>query len=204
MRITSHRLAASAALAAALALCSVAPAGALEPVADEKERLKACEKSFCEMVISKSGSGDLACGISKTWTKSKIKEGVEKKKIDWSLGDARCGIDLSLKRDTVVEALTKPTHTVQFTPQTIKCEVEREKEVTPIKITLAPKIDFKEGKAVKAWLGISDIDAPAVIKSAIWTAAKLEDTVGLFHGDMIEEINEFMHKKCPKWYGEKK
>lgn len=204
MRFTPRCLAASAALAASISLATMAPATALEPVPDEKDRLKACEKSFCEMVLSKAQGSDLACGISKTWTKSKIKEGVEKKKIDWSLGDARCGIDLSLKREAVLSALTKPTHTVQFTPQTVKCEVEREKEITPIKITLAPKIDFKDGKAVKAWLGISDIDAPAVIKGAIWTAAKLEDTVGLFHGDMIEEINEFMHKKCPKWYGEKK
>ena len=33
---------------------------------------------------------------------------------------------------------------------------------------------------------------------AIWTAAKLEDTFGIVHNDLIREINEFVHKRCPK------
>lgn len=50
---------------------------------------------------------------------------------------------------------------------------------------------------------ISDIVAPAVVKGAIWTAAKVEDSFGLFQGEMIEEINEFVRQKCAQRYPQK-
>ncbi len=100
----------------------------------------------------------------------------------------------------MLDALQKPDGTLEIPKHTIKCEVERESEVTPINVSLAPKIQFKGGKAQKAWPNISDIEAPAVVKGAIWTVAKVEDTFGLFHGEMIEEINEFVQQKCPQRY----
>ena len=176
-----------------------APAFALEEIANEKEMLKDCEKRLCGMVTKKEATGaDLTCALTKTWAKDKIKEGIEKKKISWSLGDARCAVDLAVPRATIVDAVSKPAHTLEFAKHTIKCQVEREKEVTPINVTLQPKIEFKGGKAVKAYLGLKEIDAPAVVKGAIWTVATLEDTVGVFHGDIIAEVNEFISSKCPK------
>ena len=82
--------------------------------------------------------------------------------------------------------------------QTVRCEVERDKEVVPIMVSLSPKIQFKDGRAVKAWLGIENIEAPAVLKGAIWTVAQLEDTFGVFHGDLIKEINKFVHERCAR------
>jgi hypothetical protein len=67
-----------------------------------------------------------------------------------------------------------------------------------VKVTLAPKISFKDGKAQRGWINVRKIEAPAVIRGAIWTAAQIEDKFGLFHGDMIAEINEFIGMKCPK------
>ena len=180
------------------------PASALDEKSDEKERLKACEQRVCEIILKKETSGDdLKCAIGKTWSKAKIKDGIEKKKISWGFGDARCGIDIAILRGAMVDVLSKPEGTLEIPKHTVKCEVERESEVTPINISLAPKITFKDGKAQKAWLNISDIEAPAVVKGAIWTAAKVEDTVGLFHSEMIEEINEFVHQKCAQRYPQK-
>ena len=67
-----------------------------------------------------------------------------------------------------------------------------------INVSLAPKIQLKDGKAAKAWLGITNIDAPTAIKGAIWTVAQMEDTFGVFHSDLIKDINKFVHEKCPK------
>lgn len=172
-------------------------AAAFEEGANEYEKLKACEKQLCTILVKKETAGQVfACGLSKTWTKDKIKEGVEKKKLTWSLGDARCSLDLAMPRANLVDAVSKPSYTLAFPEHTVKCEVEREKEVTPINIKLAPKIEFKDGKAVKAFLGLKDIEAPAVVKGAVWTVATVEDNVGLFHGDIIKEVNTFIGPKC--------
>lgn len=192
---------AAGSLLAGLMVLAPMPAGALDEKANEKELLKACEQSMCEIIVKKdAGGGDLKCQLGKTWAKSKIKDGIEKKKISWTFGDARCAIDLAVSRAAMLEALKNPNGSLEIPKHTIKCEVERENEVTPINVSLAPKITFKDGKAQKAWLNVSDIEAPAVVKGAIWTAAKVEDTFGLFHGEMIEEINEFVLQKCPQKY----
>ena len=175
---------------------------ALTPVADEKEKLKACERDLCTLVLKKGpAAGDLSCKLSKTWEKSKIVNGVKEKKISWTFGDARCGVDLKVSHADIVAALTKPSHDFKFAPHTVSCQIERSDGVTEVKITMAPRISFKGGKASKAWLNVSKIDAPTMIKGAIWTVTKLEDNFGLFHNQMVSEINEFLHEKCAKRYG---
>lgn len=180
-------------------LATTGGAIALEDSEEQRAALKACEKKICTMIVGKAPAGeDLSCALSKSWASKQIKDGIEKQKLSWSLGDARCSVSIAAKRADVVGAVSKPDHTFQFDPHTVKCEVEREKEVTPINITLAPKLQFKGGKAEKAWLNVTTIEAPAVVKGAIWTAAQLEQNFGLFHGLMIAEINEFIGQKCPK------
>lgn len=184
--------------AAVAALCALsAPASALDEKPAEKEAIRACEKQLCEIVLKKEEKGDnWACSLSKTWHKNKIKESSEKRKLSWTFGDARCTISFGLPRETILAAVSKPDQTIEFKAETAKCEIERENEVTTIDVTLAPKIQFKAGKAEKAWLNVTKIEAPAVVKGAIWTAATLEDTFGVFHKDILNEINELMGERC--------
>src|SRR5262249_60029791 len=98
----------------------------------------------------------------------------------------------------MIDALTKPEYELKLAKHAVKCDVEREAEVLQVNVDLAPRIQFKDGKAVKAWLGVGEIQAPAVIKGAIWTAAKIEDNFAVVHGDLIKEINEFIYERCPK------
>ncbi|MEO1281581.1 MAG: hypothetical protein AAFR75_07120 [Pseudomonadota bacterium] len=186
---------------AAIFAATTLSAHALEPIPDEAEKLKACEKNLCTMIITKDAAGDdLSCAISKTWAKEKISKGAESKSIDWGFGDARCTLDISVPRKSVVSSLTEASFDLEVPEQTVKCEIERGEEVTPINVSLAPKLTFKDGKAHKAWLNIGTIEAPAVVKGAIWTAAKLEDNFGLFHSDIIDEVNDFVHNECAKRY----
>ncbi len=192
----------AAASGAAMLLLTTVPALALEVPADEKDKLKACEKDICAIILKKEATGaDLACALSKTWAKDTIKEGIEAKSIDWSLGDARCSVDLSVKREILLKALTEPTYELVIPEHKISCAVEREGEVTDIELSLAPKLSFEAGKAMSASLGIGNIEAPSVLKGAIWTVAKLEETFGLFQGQLVSEINEFVLEKCQKRYG---
>ena len=192
---------ASAALALGLALSGVmaGSASALDEVKGEKEKLEACERNLCTILVKREASGgDLQCALQKTWAGSKIKEGVEQKKLTWGFGDVRCSIDVVAKRQDMLDALTKPDYEFKLGTHTVRCDVERDKEVMKVSVALSPRFQFKEGKAVKAWLGIGTIEAPAVVKGAIWTAAQLEDTFGIVHGDLLREVNRFVHERCPK------
>lgn len=190
----------AARLAAALVLpfAFAVGASALEEAKDEKAQLEACEKDLCTLLVKREAAGsNLQCNIQKTWASKKIKAGVEEKKLSWSLGDLRCGVKFDASRQDVVDALTKPTYELKLATHAVKCDVEREKEVLNISVNLAPRIQFKDGKAVKAWLGVGEIQAPTVVKGAIWSAAQLEDTFGVVHGDLIKEINRFVYERCP-------
>ncbi len=177
------------------------PALALDAPADEKQKLKACEQRLCAIVLKKQSSGpDLTCQIGRTWQKSKIVNGVKQKNIRWTFGDARCTIDIKLDRAGIVAALTKPAHSLVLDKHAVKCQIERTEGLTDVAIDIAPKMSFKGGKVEKIWLNVSNIDAPPLIKGAIWTVSKLEQNVGLFHGEMISETNEFLHEKCTKRY----
>jgi hypothetical protein len=106
-----------------------------------------------------------------------------------------------LSRADIIAALTKPKHTVRIPSQDVTCVLEREGEIKPVLIKLSPKLTFKDGKADKVWINLESIEGPADVKSTIWTAAKLEDSIGIFHRPMIKSINKFLFKQCPKRYG---
>jgi hypothetical protein len=185
--------------AVGLSVALAAGASALEEGKGEKDQLEACERELCGILVKREATGsDLKCALQKTWAGSKIKQGVEEKKLKWGFGDVRCSVDLQAKRQELVDALTKPQFELKLTTHAIKCEIERDKEVMPISVALAPRFQFKDGKAVKAWLGIGEIKGPAVVKGAIWTAAQLEDTFGIVHSDLLREVNEFVYQRCPK------
>lgn len=188
-------------LIAALLLwgASVPQAHALEPRPDEKKLIKACEKNLCTLVTKKAPSkGDLACSLSKTWGKKAMKKGSASTKISWGFGDARCEVDLKVARSLILEALDKPEQMLQLPQHTVNCEVEREGSIDKVNVTLAPRIKFKNGKAKKAWVNLQKVEGPSSIKGLVWTVAKLEDSLGIFHKDMIKGINKFIGETCPK------
>ncbi|MCH9808640.1 MAG: hypothetical protein K0U74_12990 [Alphaproteobacteria bacterium] len=196
------RLATSLFGAAALSISLLsAPAIALDASPTEKEDLKTCEKNLCAMILSKEATGDdLTCAISKTWAKDKIEKGAGTKSLSWGFGDAQCKIDLTAARSNIVSSLTAPEHKLEMKSHTVKCAIEQGEDVTNINVTLAPKVTFKDGKAQKAELNITKVDAPAVIGTVIKGAAWVEKNFSLFHGEMIDEINDFVHNKCAKRY----
>jgi len=184
-----------------LALAAAHPAFALDEPPGEMAALKACEKRLCAMVLGKEPVGsDLACDVQKTWAKSSL-EGGKDKGVSWNFGDARCSVDLRLQRKDIVAALTQPKHTVRVPAHDVDCILERDGEIKPVKARLAPKLTFKDGKADKVWINLESIEGPADVKSTIWTAAQLEDKLGIFHRPMIKSINKFLTHQCAKRYG---
>jgi len=196
-----NRITKLAVAGAALIVTTAAPVIALETPADEKEKLKACEQQICSIILKKEASGgDLSCNLGRTWEKSKIVNGVKEKNISWDFGDARCTVDVKMGRQAVIDALTKPTYDLTVDKHTIKCQIERTEGITDVSLDMAPKMSFKDGKVQKIWLNVSNIEAPTLIKAGLWSVSKLEDNIGLFHSEMVEETNEFLHEKCAKRY----
>lgn len=183
--------------------CAGSPqALALDTKAEEKAALKVCEKRFCEIVLGHDAKkpADFQCGLSKTWTKRNIKDNVDGKTSAWSLGDARCSSTVSVPRGPILEVLTAGKHTIEFEPHTVHCEVENDKEITTIDVTVGPKIEFKDGRATRAWIKLKKVDGPGTWKATLWTLAKVEDTLGLFQKDVLKSINKLIHETCPATY----
>lgn len=175
---------------------------AIEVPGDEKARLKGCEKRLCAIILAREPEGDdLACDITKTWAEKSIKGGVERGTVSWSLGDAQCKVKISMKRAAIIAALTQPKYRLVVAPHKLNCRVEDDGDITKVSLTIAPRVTFKNGRAVKGKFGLRDIKAPALIKGAIWTVNKLEKNFGLFEEDLLKEVNKFVHKKCAKRYG---
>jgi hypothetical protein len=200
------RVAARVAIAlAAFAFSPFAASSVWAQAATEKENLKKCEIDLCTIIMEKKKEGaDLSCNLAKTWAKEDISKEAEEKKLSWGLGDARCGVDIKIPRAEIASAASQPEYTLKVPAQKVSCEVEQGGTKYPINLNLAPTLKFKGGEAIEASLGVTDIEAATAIKAVIWTAAKMEENFGVFHADMLKDINKFITKKCPKTLAEAK
>jgi hypothetical protein len=177
--------------AAALVLASAAaatPALALEVLPDEKASREACERRFCEIVLDGKDNGPpLACDMTKTWNRVKIKENGEKNALSWGFGDARCKVALKISRDRIVPAINSPKHVFQFDRQTINCKVEgSDRKLNTLEVDAAPKIKFKNGRAYKVWINIKDVRGDSGLKGLVWTVSGLADKLGLFQSAAVK------------------
>jgi hypothetical protein len=180
--------------------CGVSPARALDEQAGESNAIDACEKQLCTMLLQKNPNGkDLKCQLTKTWRQSTIKE-AESNSVKWGYGDARCSVDLDITRAAIVSAMTSEKFTYEVPAHTAHCMVEQDGEISRVTAKLAPKIVFKNGRAEKVWINLKHVDGPASIKATIWTVARLEDSIGIFHRRMIKSMNKFIERSCAKKY----
>ncbi len=199
-RISARITGALAALAVSATLSNAVSA----QEATEKERLKKCEIDICTIITEKKKDGpEFACDLSKTWAKEDISKEAEEKKLSWGLGDAKCSVSVKVARANIVSAITDADYTLTVPPQKVACEVEQGGTKYPISLGVGPTIKFKGGEAIEASLGVTDIEAASAIKAVIWTAAKMEENFGIFHNDILKDINKFITKKCPKALAEK-
>lgn len=202
--MTSH-LGRAARLAAALSMLAatvaLAPrASALEELRGEGAALEACDKRLCTILMQKSAKGeDLRCNVTKTWARSTIKE-ADSHKLSWGFGDARCSVEVNLSRGPLVAVLVGERRKFLVPPHTVNCVIEQDGKLEKVTATLSPKIYFKDGKADKVWVNLTEVEGPAGIKGTLQAAAQLADGLGLFHRQMIKAINRYIDRHCPKTF----
>lgn len=164
----------------------------------EREGRKACKVAICAAFHRRDAAGgDIACSVLKSWRKEQLAKMVSKAKVSWPWGKVVCTADIRLKRESLIKAMTEPKYETTLDRHQVACEVERDKD-GPAKIAFdfAPKVRFENGKAVKASLNWGKVEAPTLVKGAMWTATATDNTFNVLESTLLDDINDFVSKKC--------
>jgi hypothetical protein len=57
-------------------------------------------------------------------------------------------------------------------------------------------VTFENGKVVKAVLGWGKIEAPTLVKGAMWTATTTDNTFNVLQSTVVDDINTFVGPRC--------
>lgn len=164
----------------------------------ERDGRKACKVAMCAAFRAKQATGgDIACDITKSWRKEQLAKLVGKLKVTWPYAGVRCTSKVALKRADLVKAMSEPKLDLQLDTHSVACDVNRDTEAaTKIAFDFKPKVTFENGKATAAEMNWGKIDAPTLVKSALWTATAADNTVNILSSTLVEDINDFIGKKC--------
>jgi hypothetical protein len=163
----------------------------------EAERLSQCSRDLCDMLrMPLSDGSPLRCEVGLTLQKEQIDKAMRQRSLMWPLGDARCTVKLDVERAIIARAMTQDPYTLKLPKQPGNCEVEYKGAKYPVTLAWAPEIEFSGGRATSVRLGIQDIQANLLLKAAIWSAAKLEDRVGVFQSAFVSGVNTYIGSMC--------
>jgi hypothetical protein len=193
-------MAMSACLAAAPLSAHEKPAVELtEEEKKEQEIRKACKLKLCDIVLNRRADGpDVTCHVVKTWHKERLDEVMQKGKLSWPWGLARCNSDIRIERAMLLSSLAGPRHEAEIGKHHARCEVEREggKERLQLTFEVSPKVTFENGRATKAKLNWGSVQGSATAKGALATASVIDNSFNVLQGTLIEEINDLLGPKC--------
>lgn len=173
----------------------------------ERDARKACKVEICSAFRNKKAEGaDISCPVIKSWRKEALNKLVGRLKVSWPYGKIHCSSTVKLNRGDLVKAMTEDKFQSQLSKHEVACTVEREKDSpSEIKFDFSPAVTFEKGKATKAKINWGKIEAPALIKTALWTATAADNTVNILSSTLVEDINEFIDKRCDEvkadWQG---
>lgn len=162
----------------------------------EREGRKACKIQICAAFRVQKPGDDITCDIVKTWRKERLDQYMSKARASWPWGKVRCTSKISIQRQGILDAMSKPAFDFQLDEHKVTCTVAREAGPTEFSFSFHPKVRFENGKAVKASLNWGKIEAPSLIKGVLWTAKTTDNTFNVLQSSIVEDINEFVSKRC--------
>ncbi len=177
----------------------ISDAALLERMEKEKADRKSCKVAICDIARNRKAEGpDIACSVVKTWPAAELKDQVLKGRLDWPWGHAQCKADIKLERKMLAEALAGGTVKAKLARHAVGCTLDQKDGADKYSISFAitPTVMFAGGKATAATLNWSDIEGSALAKGAVWSAATLDNNVGLFESMTVEAINTFFGPRC--------
>lgn len=162
----------------------------------EREGRKACKVAICAAFHNKKAGTDVSCNVLKTWRKEQLTKVVSKGGVSWPWGKVKCTADIKLKSDMLMKALSEDKVEATLDTHHVACEVEQENGNSDIKFEFTPKVTFEKGKATKTVLNWGKIEAPTLVKGAMWTATATDNTFNVLQSTIVEDINDFIQNKC--------
>lgn len=164
----------------------------------ERDARKSCKVAICKGFRRPGGaSGDILCSIPKSWRKTQLDKMVAKAKVSWPWGSVHCNADIKLPAEMLAKAMNEEKFELKLATHHVACTIDREKkEDAQIDIDFAPTVSFENGKAVKAKINWGKVSAPTLVKGAMWTATATDNTFNVLQSTLIEDINDFVSKKC--------
>jgi hypothetical protein len=180
-----------------LAAALLAWSGQAQAQQTEMERIQQCDRDLCAMIRAPSPSGPaLQCDLSKTFYKEQIDKALRPKRLGWIFGDAYCTLKLDVSRSIIAKAMTEDEYTLKVPEQPASCDVDHNGTRYPVKVTLAPEITFRDGRATAVALGVREIEANPIIKAVLWSASKLQSSLGLYQDDFVRGVNRYVEREC--------
>jgi hypothetical protein len=170
----------------------------------EREARKGCKIKICSVFRLREPGDDVTCNVEKSWRKSQLDKMVGRAGVSWPWGPVKCKADINLPREQMIKAMVEPDFKLSLSTHTVACTIEREKEPAKVSFSFKPDVTFKEGKAVKAALNWGKIEAPTLVKGAMWTATATDNTFNVLQSMVVEDINRFLGESCDEVKGELK
>ena len=171
----------------------------------ERDGRKDCKVAICAAMHNSKPGADVSCKIEKSWRKEQLDKIVGKAGISWPWGKVKCTVPITLKRDMLAKMLDGSKHDADIGKQQLHCVLEHKEGKSDIKAEFSPKVSFEGGKATKAVLNWGPIEAPTVIKGAMWTATATDNTFNVLQGMIVNDINGFTTGSCDEvkadWQG---
>jgi hypothetical protein len=164
----------------------------------EKEARKACKIEICNVLATKDPAGsDISCDIVKTWREAAITKMLGGK-FDWPWGKAVCQSKLVVKREMLAKAMSEASYEVAMPTQKLSCTLAQKKEGKPyvVDVSIAPKVAFENGKAVKASLNWGEASGPMLVYALIYAGTGLDNATNVLGPEVVRMVNEFTGKKC--------
>lgn len=163
----------------------------------EREGRRTCKADICSAFHNRKSGADISCTVLKSFRKEQLDKMLARAKASWPWGKVRCTVEVKLKRDVLVRALTEDKVEAKLDPHQVKCTVERGAEPSAdIVLEFAPKVSFEKGKAVTAQAHWGKVEAPTLVKSALWPATASDNTLNVLGSTLVEDINDFIGNKC--------
>lgn len=162
----------------------------------EREGRKACKIQICAAFRMKKPGDDITCDVVKTWRKSRLDKYMSKARVSWPWGKVQCTSKITIKRQGILDAMTKPAFDFQLDEHQVACTVARDSGPSKLSFSFRPKVRFENGKAVKSVLNWGKVEAPTLIKGVMWTAKTTDNTFNVLQSSVVEDINEFISVRC--------
>lgn len=189
------RDASSGLLAAVLALVLTLSAGAQTAAlaADTAAPAQTPEQmeADCWFQFMESDSKEIACAFP-TLMEPEDRESI-RKLTRQLFQDARCMVTVKLERELIEAAVREPNVTFLAPPQPVSCEVLTSRGTLPISFTFKPRIEIKDGKAVKATPGMGDV--VGVNSWLAWPVVAYINASGSISDIMLRVANAYLERR---------